>query len=158
MFREETLSEASVNALCVSRVFAFLFTIMMANGQSRYGTFSLTSEEWIAGIPMSLWIAAAFMAQLLLMCTLGSLCKLSCILDVFIPNLTLEMKWLSMMTPKYLYCLTISMFCLPIWKVLFCFWLVLKAIILVLDAVMSRAVCSFLASLGTCEIMAMSSA
>ena len=75
-----------------------------------------------------------------------------------------------MMTPKYLYCLTISMSCLPIWKVLSCFELVLKAIILVLaveknrprslalDAVVSRAVCSFLAGLGPCEIMAMSSA
>ena len=73
-----------------------------------------------------------------------------------------------MMTPRYLYCLTISMSC--IWKVLCCFELVLKAIILVLagetdrprslalDVVVSRAVCSFLAGLEPCEIMAMSSA
>ena len=66
-------------------------------------------------------------------------------------------------------CLTISVSCLPIWKVLCCFEL-LKAIILVLardknrsrslalDVVVSRAVCSFLAGLGPCEIMAMSSA
>ena len=58
-----------------------------------------------------------------------------------------------MMTPNYLYWLTISMFCLPIWKVC-CFELVFKAIILVLagkmnrpgssalDAVVSRAVSS----------------
>ena len=75
------------------------------------------------------------------------------------------------MTPKYLYCLTISVSCLPIWKVLCCFELVLKAIILVLAgekyrsrslalyAVMSRAVCSFfLSDLEPYEIMAMSSA
>jgi len=59
-----------------------LFSIMMVTGQSRHGAVSLVSGRWIAGIPMSLWIAAAFMAQLLLMCTLGSLCKLSCIFDV----------------------------------------------------------------------------
>ena len=44
----------------------------------------------------------------------------------------LKLRWLSMMTPKYLYCLTISISCLPIWKVLCCFELVLRAIILVL--------------------------
>jgi hypothetical protein len=66
--------------------------------------------------------------------------------------------------------LTISMSCLPIWEVLCCFELVLKAIIIVLageknrprslalDAVVLRAVCSFLVGLGPCEIMAMSSA
>ena len=75
-----------------------------------------------------------------------------------------------MMTPKYLYCLNISMSCLPICKVLCCFELALKAIILVLagekgrprslalDVVVSRAVCSCLAGLVPCEIMAMSSA
>ena len=43
-----------------------------------------------------------------------------------------------MMTPKYLYCLTISMSCLPIWKLLCCFELVLKAIILVLSGEKDR--------------------
>ena len=61
-----------------------------------------------------------------------------------------------MMTPRYLYCLTISISCLLVLKVLCCFDLVLKAIIFVLpmekngprslalDAVVSRTVCSFL--------------
>jgi len=56
-----------------------------------------------------------------------------------------------MMTPS----ICIAMSCLPIWKVLCCFELVLKAIILALagekyrsrslalDAVVSRAICSF---------------
>jgi hypothetical protein len=59
-----------------------------------------------------------------------------------------------MMTPKYLYCLTISMSCLPIWKVFCCFELVegnyfcfggekKRHISLALDVVVLRAVCSF---------------
>jgi len=81
----------------------------------------------------------------------------------------LKLRRLSMMTPKYLYCLTISKSCLSMWKALCCFELALKAIILILsgekcsprslalDAVVSMAVCSFLAGLGPCQIMAMSS-
>jgi len=50
----------------------------------------------------------------------------------------LKLRRLSMMTPKYLYCLTISMSWLPIWKVLCCFELVLKAISLVLEGEKNR--------------------
>jgi len=67
-----------VEAFSESWVFDILFSIMM---EWAVGPWSSFLGIRMAGIPVSLCIAAAFMAELLFVCTLGSLFKLSCALD-----------------------------------------------------------------------------